>query len=95
MHVRAQAEAVAAELLEGRLRMERSKSRIVETRRTIENGWHASIDRLRSQGELELAASVDRFVDEMPPPATDREIVALALVGCARPPELSRVLYER
>jgi hypothetical protein len=89
-YMRAQAEAVASELLKRQLRVERGKSQIVETRRGIELGWRTTIGLLRNQGHSELAASVARFVDELPPPATEREIVGRALVEQLRFPALSR-----
>ncbi len=89
-YVRAQAEAVASELLEGRLRVERGKSQIVETRRNIEHGWRTTIGLLRNQGQSELAAFVARFVDQMSPPATEKELVATALVEQLRLPALRR-----
>ena len=89
-YVRAQAEAVASELLEGRLRLERGKSELVETRRKIEHGWRTTIGLLMSQDQLELAAVVGRFVDEMLPPATEKELVARALVGRVGQPALPR-----
>ena len=88
--VRAHAEAVASELLEGRLRVERGKSQLVETRRNIEHGWRTTIGLLRSQGQSELAAVVARFVDQMPTPATEKEIVATALVEQLRLSALRR-----
>jgi type IV secretory pathway VirD2 relaxase len=71
MHVRAQAEAIGSELLQGRVRVERGKSQLVETRHKIEHGWRTAIGLLRNQGDSELAAFVARCVDEMPPPATE------------------------
>jgi hypothetical protein len=90
-YVRAQAEAVASELLEGRLRLERGKSELVETRRKIEHGWRTTIGLLRNQGQSELATVVAHFVDEMPPPATENELVARALAGRVGQPALARV----
>jgi hypothetical protein len=78
--MRAHAAAVASELLEGRPQVERGKSRMIETRRNIERGWRTTIGLLRNQGEAELAAFVARFVDQMPPPATEKELVARAPV---------------
>jgi MobA/VirD2-like, nuclease domain len=89
-YVRAQAEAVASQLLEGRLRVERGKTQLVETRRTIEHGWRTSISLLRNQGQSELAAFVARFVDEMSPPATEKEFVAAALAERVGQPALAR-----
>jgi hypothetical protein len=97
MHVRAQAEAIGSELLQGRVRVERGKSQLVETRHKIEHGWRTAIGLLRNQGDSELAAFVARFVDEMPPPATEKELVARALLehlcpgGHQRPPLLEQI----
>ena len=90
-YVRGQVEAIATELLDGRLRKERGKSQIVGTRRNIEDGWRTTIDLLRNQGQLELATSVARFVDQMPPPATEKELVARAVVGRVGQPALAQV----
>ena len=89
-HLRAQVDAVVSELREGRLRAERGKAQLVQTRRDIERGWHAAIDLLRNQGQSELAESVARFVGEMPPPATEKELVAGALLDQLRAPALRR-----
>jgi hypothetical protein len=39
---------------------------------------------LISEGQLELAAQVRRFVDQMPPPRTEKERVAARLVERVR-----------
>jgi hypothetical protein len=78
-HTRARAEAVAAELLRGELRVERGKSKLVETRKEVERGWQATSDILLSQGRPELAAQVCRFVGQMPPPQTEKEQLAHVL----------------
>ena len=62
------------------MRVERGKSQLVETRHKIEHGWRTAIGLLRNQGHSELAAFAARFVEEMPPPATEKELVARALV---------------
>jgi hypothetical protein len=89
-HLRAQVEAAASELREGRLRPELGKAQLVDTRRDIERGWHTAIGLLRNQGQPELAALAARFVDEMPPPATEKELVARALLDQLRVPTLRR-----
>ena len=43
-HVRAQAEAIAAELQKGRIRAESGKQILVETRRAVQEGWHSITD---------------------------------------------------
>jgi hypothetical protein len=78
-HTRARAEAVAAELLTGNLRVEAGKAKMVETRRAVERGWWAVSDILVADGRPELAAQVRRFSAQMPQPWTDRELIAQAL----------------
>jgi len=78
-HTRARAEAVAAELLRGHLRVEAGKAKLLETRREVERGWWAVSDILVTEGRPELAAQVRRFSAQMPPPWTDRESIAHAL----------------
>ena len=75
----ARAEAVAAELLKGSLRVEPGKAKLLETRREVERGWWAVSDILVAEGRPELAAQVRRFSAQMPPPWTDRESIAEAL----------------
>jgi Relaxase/Mobilisation nuclease domain len=75
-YVRAQAEAVAAELLKGNLRVDSGKRTLVETRRQVETGWRALADRLADDGHQTIVSDVQRFVERMPPPRTDRELVA-------------------
>jgi relaxase-like protein len=75
-YTRARAEAVAAELLKGSLRVEAGKPKLLETRREVERGWWAVSDILVADGRPELAAQVRRFSAQMPPPWTDRESIA-------------------
>jgi len=78
-HTRARAQAVAAELLNGSLRVEAGKARLLETRREVERGWLAVSDILVAEGRPELAAQARRFSAQMPPPWTDRESIAETL----------------
>ena len=78
-HTHARAEAVAAELLKGNLRVEAGKAKLLETRRGVERGWWAVSDILVSERRPELAAQVRRFSAQLPPPLTDRESIAEAL----------------
>jgi hypothetical protein len=75
-HTRARAEAVAAELLKGSLRVESGKVRLLETRREVERGWWAVSGILVAEGRPELASQVSWFSAQMPPPWTDRESIA-------------------
>jgi hypothetical protein len=89
-HTRARAEAVAAELLKGNLRVEAGKAKLLETRRAVERGWWAVSDILVAEGRPELAAQVRRFSAQMPPPWTDREWIAAAAKAYPRGPDASR-----
>jgi hypothetical protein len=82
--VRARAEAVANELLTDGVRIEPGKSALTETRRDVERGWRATINILQTQGRSDLAAEVRRFVEQMPPPMTEKEQLASALLQAAR-----------
>ena len=70
---------MAAELLNGGLRVEAGKARLLETRKQVERGWWAISDILVAEGRAELAEQVRRFSGQMPPPRTDREAIAEAL----------------
>lgn len=78
-HAQERAQSVAAELLKGDLRIETGKSTLVETRKEIERGWRAISEALVAQGHPGLAAQVRHFLHQMPPPRTERELIARAL----------------
>jgi hypothetical protein len=59
--------------------VEAGKARLLETRREVERGWWAVSDILVAEGRPELATQVRRFSARMPPPWTDRELIAEAL----------------
>ena len=93
--LRAQAEAVAAELLKGHVRVEPGKQRLLETRQAVENGWRAVARRLVQEGRHELAEEVMQFVTRMSLPRTERELLASDLLRRAqvekvRPPPLTQ-----
>ena len=77
--VRVRVEEVGREILGGRLRNEPSKETLIETRKAIERGWWEASEILVAQGHRELAKEVRQFVGRMPPPRTDREMIAEAL----------------
>lgn len=85
-YVRAQAEAVAAELLKGSLRVDSGKRTLVETRNQVQTGWQTLAVRLADKGHQTIASDVQRFVERMPPPRTDRELVAHELRQRIRDP---------
>lgn len=86
-HTRGRIESVASELVEGTLRVEPEKSKLIETRRQVELGWRAATDMLVAQGDQELAAQIRRFVAQMLPVTTEKERLAAELqVRMTSPP---------
>lgn len=83
-YVRARAEAVAAELLRGRMPREPGKKALIETRREVVRGWHAVAEDFANEGRHGLANDVRRFVDEMSPPRSEREWLARGLLDLVR-----------
>ena len=82
--LRARAEAVTSELSSGALRPEPGKRNLLRTRREVESGWRTVCEMLREQGEAQLAAHVQRFIETMMPPRTKKERVAFDLVQRAQ-----------
>ncbi len=93
-YVRAQAEAVAAELVKGGVRAEPGKRTLIETRRQVETGWRSIADRLAKDGHQNLARDVQRFVDRMTPPSTTRESIADELLQRARERSLMKLAAD-
>ncbi len=87
-YIRAQAAAVAAELLKGQIRIEPGKKRLMETRHLIASGWRSIAMNLAMKGEFELAAQVTSFVDAMPRPRTEQELLAADLLERAQQPHV-------
>jgi Relaxase/Mobilisation nuclease domain len=83
-YLRAQAEAVAAELLKGDFRVEPGKRTLVETRRQVENGWRSVASLLVKDGHHDLASEIQGFMDGMPPARTDQEQIAAQVVDRLR-----------
>jgi predicted transcriptional regulator len=83
-HMRERAETVARELAQGTLRVERARTRLVDTRKEVERGWRAVSDTLVNEGQPELAAQVRQFVGQMPAPRTEKESLALSTAVRAR-----------
>jgi hypothetical protein len=54
----------------------------------VEDGWHSVANRLAKDGHQDLARDVQRFVNRMPAPRTDREHIAAKLVERVREPRV-------
>jgi hypothetical protein len=85
-HVRAQTEAVAAELLKGNLRGEPGEHNLAETRKTVEGGWHSVANLLSRDGHHDLARHAQLFVEGMSQVRTERELIADELKSRAKAP---------
>lgn len=83
-HIRAQEEAVAAELLRQNVSAELGKRKLVKTREAVKVGWRILADRLAKDGHEHLARDVHGFVDLMSPPQTERELIAHELLERTR-----------
>ena len=81
---REQVDGVVGDLLKGRLRAEPAKTKLLETRREVQRGWRAVSEILVAEGHPDLAAQVRDFAARMPPPRTDREAIAEALLKHVR-----------
>lgn len=88
-YLRAQAEAVAAELLKGNIRREAGKRTLLETRRQVEGGWRSVASLLAKDGHHDLSNDLRRFVERMPTARTERELIAHELRQRSRDPDLA------
>ena len=79
---------VAAELLKGNVRTDPGKHKLVETRKAVEGGWRSVANLLAKDGHNDLAGDVQRFVDRMPPPKTEHELIAHELRQRIRDPRV-------
>jgi hypothetical protein len=93
-YVRARAEAVAAELLNGNVRAETGKHKLTETRRQVDSGWRNLAINLAKDGHQILARDVQRFLDRIPPVRTDKEYIAAELLRRTREPHVKDSLVR-
>jgi hypothetical protein len=82
--MRERAEAIARELRSGGVRPESGYSRVRQTRQEVERGWMAFADLMEREGQHDAATEVRRFVDQMSPARTDRQLFAEQILAAAR-----------
>lgn len=70
------AEEVNRELLTRGLRADPAKETLIKTRKEVQRGWREVSEILASQGQEELSGRLMRFVSRMPPPRSDRQMIA-------------------
>jgi hypothetical protein len=87
-YVRAQAEAVATEIVKSSIREEPGKRNLIATRKAVEGSWRAVASSLAKAGHQDLAKDVHRFIDRMHPVRTEKESIASALLHRARDPRI-------
>lgn len=85
-YIRTQAEAIAAELLRGDVRVDPGKRKLVSTRVSIRSGWRDVARLLARDGEGRLASDAARYAEGMPAPQTEREQLAASLHSRLRAP---------
>jgi hypothetical protein len=81
---RERAVLVAKELQNGNIRAEPGKTKLMQTRQDVEHGWRTVSQILEHAGQPALAAEVNRYVERMPPPRTEKERIAEQLRGYVR-----------
>ena len=81
---RVHTEAVAAKLHKENGSLESGKRTLVETRLKVESGWRNLADSLAKQGHHGLSRDVQLFADRMPPPQTEKELIAARVLERTR-----------
>lgn len=79
-HVKTRVTAVATELRGGSIKAEPGKAAVIRTRKAVLEGWEKARALLSAQGEDRVAARVQSFLSRIPPPMTDKEKLAAALL---------------
>lgn len=72
-HIQDRLTSAAADLLNGIVRVESGKAKLLRTRMDVERGWRAVRDILMKDGKTDLAMEVKWFVDRMAAPMTEHE----------------------
>jgi hypothetical protein len=89
-YLRERAQRIAEELRDGGLKPNPGKTKLLETRRDVIAGWHATADALAAAGQGALAEKVWRFIGGMRRPLTTDEQLAAKLEGRRRTRERER-----
>ena len=79
--IRRKVERVAEELQHGRLAPEAGKATLLATRSRVVEDWSATATMLRAQGQDSLAQGVEAYVRRISTVATEKELVAKALLA--------------
>ena len=94
-HWQKRVNAVAQELVQGKLQVESGKAKLIRTRQQVRRAWMTLSDTLTRQGHPEIAAQVKRYVEQMPKPLTEKEYIATKLLEHAREPKTLEMEFTR
>jgi len=86
---------VTQELQNGNIRAEPGKAKLLQTRQDVEHGWRTVSQILEREGQPALAAEVNRFVERMPAPRTEKERIAEQLRGNVRAKTIDSQQFTR
>jgi hypothetical protein len=75
-HILARVESVARDVLNDKETPEPGRARLLATRKAVEEGWLAASELLKAQGYPDLAVEVRRFVAQLAPVKTERELIS-------------------
>jgi hypothetical protein len=95
IHWQKRVNAVAQELVQGKLQVESGKAKLIRAHQEVRHGWLAVSDELTRQGHAEIAAQVKRYVEQMPRPLTEKEYIATSLLEHAREPRVREIEFSR
>jgi hypothetical protein len=87
--------AVARELVQGKLQVESGKAKLVRTRQAVRRAWLTLSETLIQQGHPEVAAQAKRYVEQMSKPLTEKEYIATKLLELAREPKTREIEMAR
>lgn len=94
-HFEKRVNAVAGDLVKGKLQVEPGKAKLLRTRQEVRRGWQAVSEELTRQGHPEIAAQVSRYVEQMPRPLTEKEYIATKLLEHASKPRVREIEMAR
>jgi predicted transcriptional regulator len=87
-HMQYRAHAVGRDLSRGIRQVESGKTKLEETRDNLRRAWRKVSEILIRGNHPELAAEVKQFAERMPPPMTEQERLAGAMIERSQPPRV-------